>query len=79
MWGQTEEFLKSEPSIMELIEAKKDVFSKVDDWGAFKHELLQHIFNPSTKAFDINTDNETIKVMSQSLFDGSIIINYRQS
>ncbi len=77
MWGQEEKSLKAEPSIMELIDAKKNKFSKVDDWGSFREELLQYIFNPSTKAFEINTDTDTIEVMSKSLFDGSIIITYR--
>ncbi|MFI3242555.1 MAG: PAS-domain containing protein [Alphaproteobacteria bacterium] len=78
MWQEDIVFLQTGPSIPELIDSQKRFFNKINDWEGFKKEFLEHLFNPSTKIFSINTDKHTIEISSKSLFDGSIIISYRQ-
>ena len=78
LWKANEDFLNSEPSLIEVIESQKDLFENIKDWNALKKDILEHIIDGTTKSFVLKrSENESIEVLSAALPDDSIMVTYR--
>lgn len=79
LWDIGADFLQSDPMMLDVLDMQRPHFPNVENWDMFKKELLGHIFNPTTKAFSITRgDMDNIDILSQTLFDGSTMITFRQ-
>jgi len=80
LWNVKEDFLKQEPSLLDVIESQKIFFEKVKDWNALKKDILGHIIDGTTKSFVLQrSETESVEVLSAALPDDSIMVTYRLS
>jgi len=78
LWKAKEEFLREEPSLLDIIESQKSFFDKIDDWNTLKKDILGHIIDGTTKSFVLQcSNNDCIEVLSAALPDDSIMVTYR--
>lgn len=80
MWSAKEIFLQDEPNINDLLDSQKRFFNKVDDWNALRKDILEHLFNITTRTFILNRNEiDNIEVAGTNLSDGSMMITYKKA
>ena len=79
MWKASEEKLKEEPNLDELIDMQKPFFNKQDDWKTIKENIVNHLSSMTTKSFELNRNKkDIIEVAAKNLSDGSLMVTYKK-
>ena len=79
MWKASEEKLKEEPNLDELIDMQKPFFNKQDDWKTIKENIVNHLSSMPTKSFEFNRNKkDIIEVAAKNLSDGSLMVTYKK-
>ena len=79
MWNASEDKLKEEPNLEELIEMQKSFFNKQDDWQKLKENIVNHLSSMTTKSFELNRGKkDAVEASAKNLTDGSLMVTYKK-